>query len=112
MCADLFTVPGARATIAAGTPAHLFSGIDHRTEAVGRPARSPAHLSVVKRTEFFYGAACLKPGSYVVTGAGTPVGGYSSGVVAPFTGTARPGMVTTMAQTNGFGQAIPYYGAT
>ncbi len=67
-------------------------------------------VTVVKGTEFLYGAACLHAGSCVVTGAGTPVAGYSFGVVAPFTGTATPGTVTTMPQTNGFGQAIPYYG--
>jgi phosphatidylinositol-3-phosphatase len=67
-------------------------------------------VTVVKGTEFLYGVACLAAGSCAVTGAGTPVGGYSSGVVAPFTGTATPGKVSTMPQTNGFGQAIPYYG--
>lgn len=65
-----------------------------------------APTTIVKGTEYLYGVACATASSCVAAGAGVPAAsGYSTGIIAPVTnGTAGP--VTTIKNSNGFGQVI------
>lgn len=63
-----------------------------------------ATTTVVPDSLNLYGVAASQAGSYVVTGAGLPdAQGYSSGVVLTYDN-GRVGQVTTLGDTNGFGQ--------
>jgi hypothetical protein len=63
--------------------------------------------TVVTGTEYLYGVACESASACVATGAGVPgASGYSAGVVVNLAG-GKATAVTTVRDTNGYGQVIP-----
>jgi hypothetical protein len=64
--------------------------------------------TVVTGTEYLYGVACGSASACVATGAGVPsAAGYSSGVVVNLAG-GKATAVTTVRDSNGYGQVIPH----